>query len=48
MLRLPGEESLAAVPVPVLQQLVRHAHGETTLAFDTDVDDVLEEAILKA
>jgi hypothetical protein len=36
------------VPVPVLQRLMRHADIKTTLAFYTNVDDVLEEAILKA
>jgi hypothetical protein len=32
----------------VLQRLMRHADIKTTLAFYTNVDDVLEEAILKA
>jgi hypothetical protein len=38
----------SAVPAPVLQRLMRHADIKTTLVFYTDVDDVLEEAVLKA
>jgi integrase len=43
-----GSRYAAAVPAPVLQRLMRHADIKTTLAFYTNVDGVLEEAILKA
>ncbi|HLJ94239.1 MAG TPA: site-specific integrase [Gemmataceae bacterium] len=43
-----GSRYAAAVPAPVLQRLMRHADIKTTLTYYTDVDDVLEEAILKA
>jgi integrase len=43
-----GSRYAAAVPAPVLQRLMRHADIKTTLAYYTDVDDVLDEAILKA
>jgi integrase len=43
-----GSRYAAVVPAPVLQRLMRHADIKTTLAFYTNVDDVLEEAILKA
>jgi hypothetical protein len=36
------------VPAPVPQRLMRHADIKTTLAFYTNVDDVLDEAIRKA
>jgi integrase len=42
-----GSRYAAVVPAPVLQRLMRHADIKTTLAFYTDVDDVLDEAILK-
>jgi integrase len=43
-----GSRYAAVVPAPVLQRLMRHADIKTTLAFYKNVDDVLEEAILKA
>jgi integrase len=43
-----GSRYAAVVPAPVLQRLMRHASITTTLAYYTNVDDVLEEAILKA
>lgn len=43
-----GSRYAAVVPAPVLKRLMRHASIETTLAFYTDVDDKLAEAILKA
>jgi integrase len=43
-----GSRYAAVVPAPVLQRLMRHADIKTTLAFYTNVDDVLEDAILKA
>jgi integrase len=43
-----GSRYAAVVPAPVLQRLMRHADIKTTLAYYTNVDDVLEEAILKA
>jgi integrase len=43
-----GSRYAAVVPAPVLQRLMRHADIKTTLAYYTDVDDTLEEAILKA
>jgi integrase len=43
-----GSRYAAVVPAPVLQRLMRHADIKTTLAFYTDVDDVLGEAITKA
>jgi integrase len=43
-----GSRYAAVVPAPVLQRLMRHADIKTTLAFYTNVDDVLDEAILKA
>ncbi len=43
-----GSRYAAAVPAPVLQRLMRHADIKTTLAYYTNVDDVLEDAILKA
>jgi integrase len=43
-----GSRYAAHVPAPVLQRLMRHADIKTTLAYYTDVDDALEEAILKA
>jgi integrase len=43
-----GSRYASAVPAPVLQRLMRHADIKTTLAFYTNVDDVLGDAILKA
>jgi integrase len=43
-----GSRYASVVPAPVLQRLMRHADIKTTLAYYTDVDDVLDEAILKA
>jgi integrase len=43
-----GSRYAAAVPAPVLQRLMRHADIKTTLAYYTNVDDVLDEAIRKA
>jgi integrase len=43
-----GSRYAPLVQAPVLQRLMRHADIKTTLAFYTNVDDVLEEAILKA
>jgi integrase len=43
-----GSRYASVVPAPVLQRLMRHADIKTTLTFYTDVDDVLDGAILKA
>jgi integrase len=43
-----GSRYAAVVPAPVLQRLMRHADIKTTLAYYTNVDDVLDEPILKA
>jgi integrase len=43
-----GSRYAPHVQAPVLQRLMRHADIKTTLAFYTNVDDVLDEAILKA
>jgi integrase len=43
-----GSRYAAAVPAPVLKRLMRHADIKTTLGFYVDVDDQLDEAILKA
>jgi integrase len=43
-----GSRYASVVPAPVLQRLMRHADIKTTLAYYTDVDNVLDEAILKA
>lgn len=43
-----GSRYASVVPAPVLQRLMRHADIKTTLNFYTNVDDVLDEAILKA
>jgi integrase len=43
-----GSRYASAVPAPVLQRLTRHADIKTMLAFYTDVDDTLDEAIRKA
>jgi len=43
-----GSRYAAVVPAPVLQRLMRHADIKTTLGFYVDVDDQLDEAILKA
>jgi integrase len=43
-----GSRYAPHVPAPVLQRLMRHADIKTTLAYYTNVDDALEEAILKA
>jgi hypothetical protein len=43
-----GSRYAAVVPAPVLQRLMRRADIKTTLAFYTNVDDKLAEAILKA
>jgi integrase len=43
-----GSRYASVVPAPVLQRLMRHSDIKTTLMFYTNVDDVLEEAILKA
>jgi integrase len=43
-----GSRYAAVVPAPVLQRLMRHASIETTLRFYTDIDDQLDDAILKA
>jgi integrase len=43
-----GSRYASVVPAPVLQRLMRHADIKTTLAYYTDVDDVLDEAIRKA
>jgi integrase len=43
-----GSRYASVVPAPVLQRLMRHADIKTTLTYYTDVDDVLDEAILKA
>ena len=48
MRRSFGSRYAAVVPAPVLQRLMRHADIKTTLTYYTDVDDVLDEAILKA
>jgi integrase len=42
-----GSRYTAVVPAPVLKRFLRHADIKTTLAFYTDVDDVLDDAILK-
>jgi integrase len=43
-----GSRYAACVPAQVLQRLMRHADIKTTLQFYVDLDDVLDEAILKA
>jgi integrase len=43
-----GSRYAAVVPAPVLQRLMRHGDIKTTLAYYTDVDGVLDEAIRKA
>jgi integrase len=43
-----GSRYAPHVQAPVLQRLMRHADIKTTLAYYTNVDDVLDEAILKA
>jgi integrase len=43
-----GSRYAPHVSAPVLQRLMRHADIKTTLEFYTVVDDVLDEAILKA
>jgi hypothetical protein len=43
-----GSRYASVVPAPVLKRLMRHAEIKTTLAFDVDVDDVLDEVIKKA
>jgi integrase len=43
-----GSRYAPHVSAPVLQRLMRHADIKTTLAYYTNVDDVLDEAILKA
>lgn len=43
-----GSRYAPHVQAPVLQRLMRHADIKTTLAFYTNLDDVLDEAILKA
>lgn len=43
-----GSRYAAVVPAAVLQRLMRHADIKTTLTYYTDVDDALDEAILKA
>lgn len=43
-----GSRYASVVTAPVLQRLMRHADIKTTLAFYTDVDNVLDEAIGKA
>jgi integrase len=43
-----GSRYAAVVPAAVLQRLMRHADIKTTLTYYTDVDGVLDEAILKA
>ena len=43
-----GSRYAPHVSAPVLQRLMRHADIKTTLEYYTVVDDVLEEAILKA
>jgi integrase len=48
MRRSFGSRYAAVVPAPVLQRLMRHADIKTTLAYYTNVDDVLDEAIRKA
>ena len=48
MRRSFGSRYASVVPAPVLQRLMRHADIKTTLMFYTDVDDVLDDAILKA
>jgi integrase len=42
-----GSRYASKVPAPVLQRLMRHANIQTTLAFYTNVENVLDEAILK-
>lgn len=36
------------VPAPVLQRLMRHSDIKTTLKFYTNIDDQMQDAILKA
>lgn len=43
-----GSRYAAVVPAPVLQRLMRHADIKTALAYYTDVDNVLDDAIRKA
>jgi integrase len=43
-----GSRNAPHVSAPVLQRLMRHADIKTTLEYYTVVDDVLDEAILKA
>src|SRR5262249_49972422 len=43
-----GSRYAAVVPAPVLQRLMRQADIKTTRAFYTNVDDALDQAILKA
>jgi integrase len=43
-----GSRYAPVVPAPVLQRLMRHADIKTRLAYYTDVDGVLDEAIRKA
>jgi integrase len=43
-----GSRYAAVVPAQVLQRLMRHANIKTTLEYYTDLDDVLDGAILKA
>ncbi len=43
-----GSRYAPHVSAPVLQRLMRHADIKTTLAFYTNVDGVLDDAILKA
>ncbi|MBI1915688.1 MAG: hypothetical protein HYS12_13295 [Planctomycetes bacterium] len=42
-----GSRYAPHVSAPVLQRLMRHADVRTPLAFYTDIDDALEEAIRK-
>ena len=43
-----GSRYASKVTAPVLKRLMRHADIKTTLTYYTDVDGVLDEAILKA
>jgi integrase len=43
-----GSRNAAVVPAQVLQKLMRHKSIETTLKYYLDLDDTLDEAILKA